>query len=225
MFGSVAAGRVAVGDSVRVTGKVLEFKGETEISSPTVTKLDEPLPPVAAAVISWTDLATDAQKEAHEGELIAPQGDFTVSDNYDANYYGSFTLAAGNTPLRQPTDVGRAGSAEAYATVADNAARTVTLDDASSWNYSTSTYADKPLPWLTPGNPVSVGSAVTFHEPVVLDYRNSLWNFQPTAQVTDDGSAVATFSTHAYAKRAAGQRRWRCRPGDVQRGELLPDDR
>ena len=194
VFGSVAAGRVAVGDSVRVTGKVLEFKGETEISSPTVTKLDEPLPPVGAAVISWADLATDAQKEAHEGELIAPQGDFTVSDNYDANYYGSFTLAAGDTPLRQPTDVGRAGSAEAYATVADNAARTVTLDDASSWNYSTSTYADKPLPWLTPGNPVSVGSAVTFHEPVVLDYRNSLWNFQPTAQVTDDGTAVATFS-------------------------------
>ncbi len=56
--------------------------------------------------IPWSDLATDAQKEAHEGELIAPQGDFTVSDNYDANFYGSFTLAAGDTPLRQPTDAG-----------------------------------------------------------------------------------------------------------------------
>ncbi len=29
---------------------------------------------------------------------------------------------------------------------------------------------------------------------MILDYRFSLWNFQPTQQVTDDGSAVATFS-------------------------------
>ena len=193
VFGSVAAGQVAVGESVRVTGKVQEYQGETEISSPAVTKLDTALPPVVADSLPWTDLATDAQKEAHEGELIAPQGDFTVSDNYDANYYGSFTLAAGDTPLRQPTDAGRAGSAEAQAAVADNAARTVTLDDGSSWNYSTSTYAGKPLPWLAPGNPVSIGSKVTFHQPVVLDYRYSLWNFQPAQQVTDDGSAVATF--------------------------------
>ena len=194
VFGSVAAGQVSAGESVRITGKVQEYQGETEISSPTVTKLDDPLPPVVADVIPWAGLATDAQKEAHEGELIAPQGDFTVSDNYDANFYGSFTLAAGGTPLRQPTDAGRAGSAEAQAVVADNAARMVTLDDGSSWNYSTSTYAGKPLPWLTPDNPVSVGSKVTFHQPVVLEYRYSLWNFQPAQQVTDDGSAVATFS-------------------------------
>jgi 5'-nucleotidase len=35
----------------------------------------------------------------------------------------------------------------------------------------------------------------------VLDYRNSLWNFQPVAPVTDDGAAVATFSD----QRAANQ--------------------
>jgi len=194
VFGSVAAGQVTVGESVRVTGAVQEYQGETEISSPAVTPLDAPLPAVVPDTIGWADLATDAQKEAHEGELIAPQGDFTVSDNYDANFYGSFTLAAGDTPLRQPTDAGQAGSAEAQAAAADDAARAVTLDDGSSWNYSTSTYAGKPLPWLTAGNPVSVGARVTFHEPVVLDYRYSLWNLQPTRQVTDDGAAVATFS-------------------------------
>jgi 5'-nucleotidase len=194
VYGSISAAQGAVGDSVRVTGEVKEFQGETEIVSPTVTKLDAPLPPVVADAASWSDLTTGAQKEAHEGELVAPQGDFTVSDNYDANYYGSFTLAAGGTPLRQPTDAGRAGSAEAQAAAADNAARTITLDDGSSWNYSASTYAGKPLPWLTPNNPVSVGSKVAFHEPVILEYRFSLWNFQPTKQVIDDGAAVATFS-------------------------------
>ncbi|MGC9667640.1 ExeM/NucH family extracellular endonuclease [Planosporangium sp. 12N6] len=194
VFGSDSAGQVSIGDSVQVTGTVAEYQGETEITFPTVTKLAKALPPVKPLVIAWSHLATDAQKEAHEGELIAPQGDFTIADNYNANYYGSFTLAAGDSPLRQPTDVGAAGSAEAQAVVADNAARMVTLDDGSSWNYSSSTYTSVPLPWLTQNNPVRVGSKVTFHQPLILDYRFSLWNLQPTQQVTDDGHAVATFS-------------------------------
>lgn len=201
VFGSVSAGQVSVGDSVSVTGTVAEFKGETEITSPTVTKLQTALPAVTADTLAWADLTTDAQKEAHEGELVAPQGTFTVTDNYDANWYGSFTLAAGDTPLRQPTDAGTAGSAEAQAAAADNAARMITLDDGSSINFNSSSNTGIPLPWLTAGNTVSVGASVTFHEPVVLDYRNSLWNFQPTTPVRDDGAAVATFSD----RRAANQ--------------------
>jgi 5'-nucleotidase len=199
VFGSISAGQVTIGESVRVTGKVSEFNGETELGSPTVTKLDDPLPAVKADVLPWSDLDTAAEKEAHEGELIAPQGDFTVSDNYDANFYGSFTLAAGTGPdgegpLRQPTDAGRANSAEAQAAAADNAARMVTLDDGSSMNYSTAANSSHPLPWLTATKAVTIGAQVTFHQPVVLDWRNSLWNFQPVQPVTDDGSAVATFS-------------------------------
>ncbi|GAA4193325.1 ExeM/NucH family extracellular endonuclease [Gryllotalpicola kribbensis] len=194
VFGSTSAKQVHIGDSVSVTGTVQEYQGETEISSPTVTELEAALAPVTAEALPWSQLTTDAQKEAHEGELIAPQGAFTVSDNYDANYYGSFTLAAGTTPLRQPTDAGTAGSAQAQAVAADNAARTITLDDGSSTNYSGGAAANTPLPWLTPTNPVSDGAAVTFHQPVVLDYRFSLWNFQPTTPVTDDGASVATFS-------------------------------
>jgi hypothetical protein len=195
VFGSAAAAAVHIGESVQVSGKVEEFEGETEIESPTVSALATPLAAVAPDQIAWSDLATDAQKEAHEGELMMPQGDFTVSDNYDANYYGSMTLASGDTPLRQPTDAGAAASAQAQAVAADNAARMVTLDDGSSWTYSQdSSFSSDPLPWLTPTNPVRTGSQVTFHEPVILDYRYDLWNFQPTQQVTDDGSAVATFS-------------------------------
>lgn len=194
VFGSVAAGQVTVGDSVRVTGNVVEFQGTTELSAPTVTKLASPLPAVTPDTFAWSSLTTAAQKEAHEGELIAPQGTFTVADNYDANWYGSFTLAAGDAPLRQPTDAGRPGSAEALAAVADTAARSVTLDDGASVNYSGAANSGTPLPWFTPTNAVSIGSKVSFHQPVILEYRFSLWNFQPTRQVTDDGAAVATFS-------------------------------
>jgi predicted extracellular nuclease len=194
VFGSISAAQVSVGESVRVTGKVSEFQGETEIGSPAVTKLDDALPAVSPDTLPWSDLDTAAEKEAHEGELVAPQGDFTVSDNYDANFYGSFTLAAGDKPLRQPTDAGRANSAEAQAAAADNAARTVTLDDGSSLNYSSAANSSHPLPWLTATEAVTIGAKVSFHQPLILEYRNSLWNFQPTAQVTDDGAAVATFS-------------------------------
>jgi predicted extracellular nuclease len=207
VFGSIAAGQVAVGDHVRITGAVVEFQGLTEISSPTVSKLADPLPAVVARALPWTALDADAEKEAHEGELIVPQGTFTVTDNYDTNFYGSFTLAAGDKPLRQPTDAGRAGSAEAQAVVADNAARLITLDDGSSLNYSSAANSGKPLPWLTPDNSAGVGSKVTFHQPVILDYRFSLWNMQPSAQVTDDGAAVATFSdTRAGNQRPAALR-------------------
>ena len=50
--------------------------------------------------VPWSDLDTAAEKEAHEGELVQPQGDFTVTDNYDTNTTRRSTLAAGDKPLR-----------------------------------------------------------------------------------------------------------------------------
>ncbi|HEX5401039.1 MAG TPA: ExeM/NucH family extracellular endonuclease [Pseudonocardiaceae bacterium] len=195
VFGSVSAAQVTIGESVTVTGKVAEFDGMTEIETPTVAQRATALPAVVPDQIPWTDLGTDAQKETHEGELMAPQGDFTVSDNFDGNFFGSFTLASGDEPLRNPTDAGTPGSAVAQAVTAANAAEMVTLDDGSSFQFNPDgAHANTPLPWLTPTNPVRVGSAVTFHSPVILDFRFSLWNFQPTQQLTDDGSATATFS-------------------------------
>ncbi|HEY1574540.1 MAG TPA: ExeM/NucH family extracellular endonuclease [Pseudonocardiaceae bacterium] len=194
VFGSVSAQQVHIGESVEVTAKASEFDGQTELDSPTVTALATALPAVHPDVIPWSDLATDAQKEAHEDELMAPQGDFTVSDNFDGNFFGSFTLASGDIPLIQPTDAGTPGSAQAQAVAADNAARMVTLDDGSSFEFNPDgAHANSPLPWLTPTNPVRTGSSVAFHAPVILDFRFSLWNFQPTQQLTDDGSDIATF--------------------------------
>ncbi|WP_417563322.1 ExeM/NucH family extracellular endonuclease [Microbacterium sp.] len=194
VFGSRSASEATVGESVSVAGQVQEYQGMTEITSPTVTTLATALPAVTATTISWDQLSNDAAKEAHEGELIAPQGDFTVTDNYDTNYYGSFLLAAGTTPLAQPTDVGAAGSDAAKAALADNARRTVSLDDGSSWNYAVySSHTDDPLPWLTNDNHPRIGAAVSFTAPVILEYRFDAWTFQPRHQVTDAGRDVATF--------------------------------
>ena len=197
VYGANVPAAVAIGDSVSVTGTVSEFQGTTEITAAAggVTELATALPPVTALSVPWTSLDTDAEKEAHEGELIEPAGDFTVSDNYDANFYGSFVLASGDRPLMTPTEVADAQDTSAVqAVVADNNARKVTLDDGASTNYNSSANKGTPLPWLSPTNPVRVGSRVTFHGPLVLEYRYSAWNLQPTQQVTGDGHEVATFS-------------------------------
>src|SRR4029077_19732925 len=102
-------------------------------------------------------------------------------------------LATGDKQLWQPTDLFNPNIEpdQVAAVQADNGARGGVLNDGSSANY-TPNASGPPLPGLRPDNPVRIGSSATLHEPVILDFRNNLWELQPTHQVTDDGSAVAT---------------------------------
>jgi 5'-nucleotidase len=188
--------RAEIGQSVRVTGVVSEFQGTTEITPAAggVTALAEGLGTVAP-VTDWAAIDTSADREAHEGELVQPSDAFTVTDNYDANFYGSFGLAHGEGTLKTPTEHADADdTAGLAAIVAENDARRITLDDGSSTNFNTAANKSTPLPYLTPANPVRVGSTTTFHKPVVLEYRFDAWNLQPTTPVTGDGADVVTFS-------------------------------
>ena len=84
---SVQLGRGAtypsVGDHLRVTGTVSEFAGMTELTPAAggVTHArptrSPPRPPPRS-----TTPTTDAGRESLEGMLVAPQGDYTVTDNY-----------------------------------------------------------------------------------------------------------------------------------------------
>ncbi|UPK75453.1 ExeM/NucH family extracellular endonuclease [Nocardioidaceae bacterium SCSIO 66511] len=188
---------VEVGDHVEVTGEATEYKGLTEINQAAdgVTVLDEPAEAVKPAEIAYP--TTEEAREAYEGMLLAPQGDFTVSDNYDTNFFGEFTLAAGTTPLQQPTDGAKPSSDEAAAIEADNAARSVGLDDGSSINFNNGDNKNTPLPYLKSSKTqVRTGAPVTFDAPVVLDWRYDTWRFQPTTQLTatnDDAVNPVTF--------------------------------
>src|SRR6478609_3671694 len=189
VYGSSFAGTVAVGDYVKVTGAVSEFAGLTEVTATGVTKLDAST--ITAPVPATVGLpATAAQRESLEGMLLAPQGAFTVTDVYSANQYGEIGLAAGDKTLVQPTEAARPGSPEYAAVVADNAARAVTLDDGASTNFLSAANKSKPLPYLSLSNPVRVGEPVAFTKPVVLDYRNNTWKFQPTAELTPANAAT-----------------------------------
>jgi 5'-nucleotidase len=147
--------------------------------------------------------------------LLAPQGQFTVSDNWNAGNhdFAEIKIAAGTEPLFQPTDAAPFGSAEAAAVAAHNAAAVVTLDDGASTDFLGSDAAkDIPHPWYTDDPTVRVGEPVTFVKPVVLDFRFDLWRFQPTGQLvagdTNDVRPVTFGDTRTSAPGNVG--------GDVQ---------
>jgi predicted extracellular nuclease len=204
VFGSAAAAKVHLGDFVSVQGKVSEFAGTTEIgaTADNVTLLPDAHDPVTAAAIAYP--TTDAAREAHEGELLAPTNDFTVTDNFDTNSFGEIGLATGDHQLVQPTDVANPTTdPDGVAAVqADNARRGVILDDGSSTNFLSTANKGIRLPWLATDNPVRIGSPATLHQPVILEFRNGAWNFQPTTPVTGEGTDVATFGDTRAANEA-----------------------
>ncbi len=185
---------VRIGDHVDVSGSVAEYHGLTEIDASSVTADPDPTPAVKPAQVSWP--RTDATRESLEGMLLAPQGPFTVADNYELNQFGEIGLASGRQPLWQPTDVADPHDSSAIDAIEqENAAKSVLLDDGSSWNYMYNTTAQHtPLPYLTQDRQVRVGEQVQFTQPVVLDYRYSAWGFQPTTQLTGTGNAPVAFS-------------------------------
>ncbi|WP_084606151.1 ExeM/NucH family extracellular endonuclease [Agreia bicolorata] len=208
VFSSATVQQAAIGAYVEVTGVVSEYQGLTEltVASGGLTALtDAVTPPAPAAVALPSD---PALRESLESMLLSPAGDYTVTDNYDTNYYGSIVLTAGTEPLVTPTSVTEPGSADYTALVAANAAAAVTLDDGASTNFNSAANKSKPLPYLTVENPVRIGAAVTFTRPAVVDYRFGAWNLQPTQELTPANAATvqpATFeNTRTPAPAAVG---------------------
>ncbi|MET4002052.1 5'-nucleotidase [Arthrobacter sp. UYCu511] len=185
--GTVA--RVKIGDYVQVSGLVKEFGGATDTTTTEIdvpadgmTVLDEAATEVKAAVVSVPE--TTEGREALEGMLVAPQGEFTITDNYTLNNYGEVGLAVGTKVLLQPAAVGPVGSAAHTATIATNAAKTIRLDDGASTNFLNAAGQSVPLPWLSAATPMRVGSTAEFATNVIFDNRNNAYKFQPLEALT-----------------------------------------
>ncbi|MET0590058.1 MAG: ExeM/NucH family extracellular endonuclease, partial [Naasia sp.] len=185
----VLAGEVALGDTVRITAEADEFNGLTQLRAAAggVAKIAAATAPVPATVGWPTD---DAGREALESMLIQPQGDFTVTNTFSTNQYGEVGLASGSIPLRQPTQYAEPGSDAAASIAADNAARSVTLDDGATTNFLTAANAGLTPAYVSQVEPVRVAAAVEFSAPVIVDYRFDLWRFQPQQALLADGSGA-----------------------------------
>ncbi len=204
LFSDWASQNLAVGDCVVVKdSEVKEFSGLTELVGGFVTQVEGCDPVTATPLASLP--ATDADKEPYEGMLVQPQDTYTITNNYQLNQYGQLGLTPGEEPLYTATEVVTPDRAAAYE--AENATRSITLDDGSSWDYLKNGQAKgSALPYLAQDEPMRTGSQVTFARPVILDHRFQ-WNFQPTGQVvgsTDPDDPLATENDREATPPAVG---------------------
>ena len=127
---------VSVGDLVEVTGTVGEFFGQTQIS-PTMVAIvasGQPLPLPAevdfptASVLLTDDGEYVANLEAYEGMRIAVPEEMTVSELFNLDRFGTYTVAEGGQPVQftQDNDPSVAGYDDH---LRDVASRELVLDD------------------------------------------------------------------------------------------------
>ncbi|WP_239478550.1 ExeM/NucH family extracellular endonuclease [Rothia sp. ZJ1223] len=199
------ASSVTHGDLVTVTGTVSEYKGQTQISVKngglTILSSGHSLPAITGV------LPEDASaREALEGMLVQPTGSITVTDNYGANRYGSFSLVNGEKPLRTATDVVAPGAA-AIEYEAANKAKAYVLDDGSTADY-TRGGSSTPVPYIGTATPLRVGASATFAKPVIMSFSFGAWTLQPTAPVSgktaDSDLPVSWTNTREAAPDAVG---------------------
>ncbi|MFZ4893474.1 ExeM/NucH family extracellular endonuclease [Plantibacter sp. Mn2098] len=205
IYSPKTVGQVAVGQYLQITGKVAEFYGLTQLTvddTAAVKQLDATgvAAPIPAAV-EFPD--KNAQRESLEGMLLAPAGAYTVSDNYRTNQYGEITLAASDKPFLTPTVAGKPGTPAHQAEVDRVAKQKVVLDDGATTDFLKAANTGSPLPYISNTDPVRIGAAVTFTKPVVFDFRNDNWKFQPTQALTPANAADVQPATFADTRTAA----------------------
>jgi predicted extracellular nuclease len=91
--------------------------------------------------------------ERYEGMLVSFTSVLTVGQNYFQGRYGQVTLSGGR--MEKPTNHYRAGTAEAIAAAAANAAAFVVLDD------GTASQNPDPIPYIFLYNTTRAGDTVT----------------------------------------------------------------
>lgn len=137
-----------VGDFVRVTGTVAEFRGQTQLTGPTITACaaqDLPAPvAVSFPVTQQSDL------ERFEGMRVAIAQTMTVTETFTLGRYGMLALSSGGRVF-QPTNVTTPG-ASANAQQAANAQRRIWLDDGFTIQNP------NPIPFLDGNNPPSINA-------------------------------------------------------------------
>ena len=213
-MGKSSATMPSIGDCVVVKGKVAEYSGVKNATAATQS-LTQLLPQSITAAtdcdpVKPTELSgvpTQDQMEALESMLVLPKDTWTITDNYKTNRYGTLSLTPGTEVLRTATDVVAPG-APAQAYEAENAAKTIDLDDASTTdltNFKQNGHKER-YAYLANGAPARVGYHVTFTKPVVLESRFGSFVFQPTQMTAGnpDRSPVAITGERPAAPTVSG---------------------
>ncbi len=194
---------VRVGDAVVVTGTAGEFNGLTQIGGTvTVTKTTQRLKPIRPVTGNWA--STVAAREALESMLYLSREPFLIADTFPLSRFGELALSAGRLPI-QPTEVGAPGTAAHQRQTELNAATRVQLDDGTNRGYTqTATLPGRQLPYLTRDRKLTVGDTLTLTEPVIIDWRNNAWKFNPTTPVVPGDEPATVRAAKADRTPAVG---------------------
>ena len=173
----------AVGDTVRVRGRVVEFtsSGQTLTELSNLNNLD---------VCSSGDTVTPAEvtlpfasptfAERYESMLVEIDQELTVTETFSLGRFGEVVLSSGGR-LLNPTNVVEPGSA-AIALQAANNLRRIVLDDGDSrQNLDPTLY---PTGGLSASNTLRVGYT-TSNNTFVLEQRFGVYRLQPTADLPE----------------------------------------
>lgn len=167
--GSVA---VAVGDVVRVTGRVAEYFELTELTDVTEVLVcgNDIVSPTAVTL----PVASPTALEPLEGMLVSFAQPLTVSETYNLGRYGEVLLSAGGR-LMQPTTVAQPGAA-AQLVQSQNRLASIQLDDGSS--------AQNPTipPYLAADGTLRIGDRTTSVSGA-LGYSFGIYELHPTVPV------------------------------------------
>lgn len=151
---------VSVGDRVAVTGEVVEFFGETQISASRVEPLGTAVPPapvVVALPSAEVRLGEDGEYipdlEAFEGMLVDIAGPLTVTDLFNLDRFGEIHLVSGGVP-QQFTNINAPDAAGLDAYLRDLGSRSIMLDDGQT------VQNPDPIRYPPPGLPNTVGAVV-----------------------------------------------------------------
>lgn len=161
------------GSRLRVTGKVKEFHGLTElVAVRSIQECGREAQPEPVMV----DLPWSTHPESRENMRVRFRYPLTVVDNYNLAKYGELALAASDQV--QPTEY-RAPGQEAYRLSASHRQNRVLLDD------NRSVRDPRPVPWPPAG--LSLASTVRAGDRVgdltgVLDFRFDAWRIQPSGE-------------------------------------------
>ncbi|SNC61214.1 hypothetical protein SAMN04487881_0413 [Marinobacter sp. es.048] len=158
-----------VGMRLRVTGKVKEYHGLTELVAIRNIRIcgREALPAAIPVALPWTVV-----QEHLENMKVTFHQRLTVVDNYNLGRYGELALAAADQV--QPTEYLPPGD-EAYRASIRNRQNRVLLDD------NRSIRDPRPIPWPPGGlSATTVRSGDQIEGLVgVLDFRFDAWRIQP----------------------------------------------
>lgn len=165
------------GDRVRVSGRVKEFHGLTELTDITsITNCgDGRLPNPVSVTLPWRN---NQPPEHLENMRIDVVNDLTVIDHYNLARYGELTLAA--EPQTMATETLEPGP-EAQSLHKQQEINRLLLDDGLGVRNP------RPIPW--PGPPLSAGNTVRTGDKVstltgILDFRFGAWRLQPQSTPT-----------------------------------------